>query len=104
MTVTEKYEALIKRIRSERKARKLSQKDAAEILGIKQPNYSKIESGAFKIRVEQLIALSIAFDMEVADFFKPSELDNITLTDKVRVLEKRVDLLEKVCGYDEYVE
>ncbi len=56
----------VKKLRIERG---FSQREVAEKLGIRQPNYGKIENGETPITVEKLEVLAEVFDVKISNFF-----------------------------------
>lgn len=57
------------RVREYRKAKKLSQEDLAELLGIKQSAYSKKENGKLGFNVEELLLLEEILEASISELF-----------------------------------
>lgn len=60
----ERYRALINQLAAERKRLGLSQQDLAEIIGIKQPDISKIEKFERRLDVLEFMLILEAFRMD----------------------------------------
>lgn len=82
MDVFELVRLNMKRIRL---ARGLSQEEIAARMGIKQPNYSRMELGESKPTLQTLVRLCEALECDVPElFYKP---DQIELMEQVRRIE-----------------
>ena len=48
-----------------RKAKKLSQQDVADIIGVKRPNITRFENGSYNPTLDMLVKIAEALDMEL---------------------------------------
>lgn len=48
-----------------REDKDLNQKDVADVLGIKQPQYARYETGQFEIKFHQIIKLAKFYDVSI---------------------------------------
>ena len=81
------YPALVGSVmRHMRKARNISQRDAAQYLGVKQPAYSRLESGGTVLSVTQLSRICEFFKITPSEFLEKVEFVKSSLIEKgVRV-------------------
>lgn len=59
-----------KNLKFERKARKLTQRDVAQLLGIKTQSYQAYESGISMPTVENLLKIASIFKVSIDDLFE----------------------------------
>lgn len=48
-----------------RKAKKMSQQDVADIIGVKRPNITRFENGSYNPTLDMLVKIAEALDMEL---------------------------------------
>jgi len=78
--------SLLKTIKAERVSQNLTQAQMAEQLGIRQAQYSRIESGTSEMNIEQLENICSILGIELMTFSK-----NITEEE----IRENIDLIEK---------
>jgi len=66
-------EEICKRIRTLRELRRIKQSDIAQVLGITQSSYAKLENGHTKITIDRFIQIVEYLDSEPLFFFKDVE-------------------------------
>ena len=87
MDVFEVVRLNMKRIRN---ARDLSQEEVAARMGIKQPNYSRLELGRSQPTLQTLVRLSEALECDVVEFFyRPDQLELMERVRRIEALGKR---------------
>lgn len=64
------------RLRELRTAKKLTQETVAELIDIKPENYSRIENGLSFPKPENIVKLSKVLDVEIAELFQFSHLND----------------------------
>ncbi len=65
-----------KRLRELRNQNGLTQEKVAEYIGIKPENYSRLENGLSFPKPENIVKLSEIFNVEIAELFQFSHLNN----------------------------
>ena len=78
-----------KRLRELRTAKMLTQETVAELIDIKPENYSRIENGLSFPKPENIVKLSKVLDVEIAELFQFSHLN-----DYDKILEAIVNKLK----------
>jgi len=83
-----------KRIRELRKARKMTQEELAERIGIGTPNISYFETGKFSPAIETLQKIAQVLDVEVYELymFKPLKSTNEIKTELINAINSDEEL------------
>ncbi|MBO6087776.1 helix-turn-helix transcriptional regulator [bacterium] len=77
------------RLRTLRRQKNLTQEQLAEIINIQPENYSRIENGLSFPKPENIVKISQALDVEIAELFQFSNINNYE-----QVLEKIISKLK----------
>lgn len=64
------------RLRTLRRQKNLTQEQLAEIINIQPENYSRIENGLAFPKPENIVKISQALDVEIAELFQFSSINN----------------------------
>lgn len=101
-TVKERMNLIRKRLRAARSTHALSQRQAADAVGIHRPTLSLIERGGQTLTVEQLLRLAsvynyspgylLAVDCDTVDMMTPRELGNLKVMGSVPWPDGKPDL------------
>ncbi|QHT65677.1 helix-turn-helix transcriptional regulator [Rhodocytophaga rosea] len=85
-----------KNIAAIRKARRLTQAEVADKIGIERSNYPRLEKRGNKLTLEQIDQIAKVFDISVAELINyDNPASNKEESEKVKQLEKRVKELEE---------
>lgn len=87
-SVEERKQIVAQTIQDFRKAKKLTQKDVAEAIGVKLPTYSTYETGRSEPPIEILVRLSYLFDVPID-----------ALVQKERTYRNNQELTEQINAY-----
>jgi len=95
--------SLSEKIRKIRKAKKLSQQQIADHLGIHRVQYTRIENDKTDISVSTLQRLAQFFEIEIGDFFQEDvshelSVHDKTVVEKLRLIEQ-LDEQQRTCIY-----
>lgn len=87
-SVEERKQIVAQTIQDFRKAKKLTQKDVAEAIGVKLPTYSTYETGRSEPPIEILVRMSYLFDVPID-----------ALVQKERTYRNNQELTEQINAY-----
>lgn len=91
-------EYVLKRIKEKRDAQKLKQEYMAELLGIRQEQYSKWETGQVRLRLDDLFKISGILNCSVISLIEREEdvsFEKLTLEDEIRYQKEMKESYKK---------
>ncbi|SEG59760.1 helix-turn-helix domain-containing protein [Sphingobacterium lactis] len=81
---------IAKNIKRLRAIKHLSQKEVCADSGVPQGQYSRIENGKVEPSISTLEKLALVFEVDIAEFFKPDDLQqevNLPLMQKIKLID-----------------
>lgn len=102
-SIEERKQIVAQTIQELRKAKKLTQKDVAEAIGVKLPTYSTYETGRSEPPIEILVRLSYLFNVPI-DVLVQKERTYRTskeLTDQINAYKAEITKVEEILAQKE---
>lgn len=97
-SVEERKQIVAQTIQDFRKAKKLTQKDVAEAIGVKLPTYSTYETGRSEPPIEILVRLSYLFDVPIDALVQKERTyrNNQELTEQINAYKAEIAKAEEI--------
>ena len=102
-SVEERKQIVAQTIQDFRKAKKLTQKDVAEAIGVKLPTYSTYETGRSEPPIEILVRLSYLFNVTIDELVQKERTYRNTeeLTEQINTYKAEIAKAEEVLAQQE---
>lgn len=102
-SVEERKQIVAQTIQDFRKAKKLTQKDVAEAIGVKLPTYSTYETGRSEPPIEILVRLSYLFDVSIDVLVQKERTyrNNQELTEQINAYKAEIAKAEEILAQQE---
>jgi transcriptional regulator with XRE-family HTH domain len=102
-SVEERKQIVAQTIQEFRKAKKLTQKDVAEAIGVKLPTYSTYETGRSEPPIEILVRLSYLLDVSIDVLVQKERTyrNNRELTEQINAYKAEIAKAEEVLAQQE---